>query len=162
MERLLGQGGFGLVYLAYDEQLRRYVAVKVPHDRLIRGQRMPSSISRRPATSPAWTIPTSSPSTTSAGRTSIPASSSRSSSTARTSLPGSAAGRYTWRQAAELVVTVAEALHHAHKQGLVHRDVKPGNILIDPTGKPFVVDFGLALREEDLGKGPRYAGTPPT
>ena len=58
------------------------------------------------------------------------------------------------------MATVAEALHYAHKQGLVHRDIKPGNILLDKSGKPFVADFGLALREQDVGKGPRYAGTP--
>ena len=56
------------------------------------------------------------------------------------------------------MATVAEALHYAHKRGLVHRDVKPGNILIDNDGKPHVVDFGLALREENIGKGPKYAG----
>src|SRR5207237_5042467 len=53
-------------------------------------------------------------------------------------------------ESVELVITVAEALHHAHKQGLVHRDVKPGNILLDRSGKPFVSDFGLALREQDV------------
>ena len=68
--------------------------------------------------------------------------------------------RLSIHEAVELVATVAEALHHAHKQGLVHRDIKPGNILLDKSGKPFVADFGLALREQDVGKGPRYAGTP--
>lgn len=63
-------------------------------------------------------------------------------------------------ETAELVATIAEALHYAHRQGLVHRDIKPGNILIDTTGKPFVVDFGLALREEEYGKGSSGGGTP--
>src|SRR5262249_14683811 len=68
--------------------------------------------------------------------------------------------RLALHEAVGLVATVAEALHHAHKQGLVHRDIKPGNILLNRTGKPFVGDFGLALREQDAGRGPRCAGTP--
>jgi eukaryotic-like serine/threonine-protein kinase len=68
--------------------------------------------------------------------------------------------RLSIHETVELVATVAEALHFAHKQGLVHRDIKPGNLLLDRSGKPFVADFGLALREQDVGKGPRYAGTP--
>src|SRR5262249_29369429 len=62
---------------------------------------------------------------------------------------------------ARLVATVAEALHHAHLRGIIHRDVKPGNILLDTSGRPYVADFGLALREANFGSGgPCYPGTP--
>src|SRR5262249_5468964 len=68
--------------------------------------------------------------------------------------------RLSPRVAVELVAAVAEALHHAHKKGLFHRDVKPSNILLDQSGKPFVADFGLALSEADVGKVSRaLAGT---
>ena len=49
------------------------------------------------------------------------------------------------RDSAELVATIADALHYAHGRGLVHRDIKPANILIDSSGKPCVADFGLRL-----------------
>ena len=58
------------------------------------------------------------------------------------------------------MATVAEALHYAHTRGLVHRDIKPANILIDTSRQAFVADFGLALKEEDFGKGGGLAGTP--
>src|SRR4029077_17953737 len=62
---------------------------------------------------------------------------------------------------AELVATVAQALHYAHKKGIVHRDVKPGNVLLDFRGKPFVADFGLALKEGTVRRDTEFAGTPP-
>ena len=65
-----------------------------------------------------------------------------------------------FHESAALVATVAEALHHAHTTGLVHRDIKPANILIDGSGKAFVADFGLALKDEDFGRGGGIAGTP--
>ena len=65
-------------------------------------------------------------------------------------------------ESAELVATIAEALHHAHQHMVVHRDVKPANILIDAAGKPYLADFGLALKEEDFGSGLVWPARPPT
>jgi class 3 adenylate cyclase len=50
------------------------------------------------------------------------------------------------RDAAQLVLTLARALVYAHEQGVVHRDLKPNNILINRQGEPILMDFGLALR----------------
>src|SRR5262249_49499104 len=68
--------------------------------------------------------------------------------------------RPTFEEAVDLVIAVAEALHHAHRANLVHRDIKTENILLDGKGQPVVADFGLALHEQDYGQGPVCAGTP--
>jgi serine/threonine-protein kinase len=52
--------------------------------------------------------------------------------------------RLEWREALRIVGRVAQALHHAHTQGVVHRDVKPANIMILPSGEPKIMDFGIA------------------
>ncbi len=67
------------------------------------------------------------------------------------------------RTAAGLVQTLAEVIEFAHQRGVLHRDLKPGNVLVDSSGQPFVTDFGLAKRvyddKERTGAG-ALLGTP--
>jgi serine/threonine-protein kinase len=68
------------------------------------------------------------------------------------------------RRSAELVATIARAVHHAHQRGVLHRDLKPGNILLDEEGRPYVGDFGLARRidlDSDLTRTSMLVGSPP-
>jgi serine/threonine-protein kinase len=69
----------------------------------------------------------------------------------------------TFRQIAALLARVADAVHFAHKRGLIHRDIKPSNIFIQRDGKPKVLDFGVALGrigEGTAGGERQLIGTP--
>src|SRR5262249_1538571 len=67
-----------------------------------------------------------------------------------------------FRKVAELGVQAAEALDHAHQLGIVHRDIKPGNLMLDGRGNLWVTDFGLAhmqQREANLTMTGEMVGT---
>ena len=58
--------------------------------------------------------------------------------------------RPSWEQAVEITVGIADALAHAHATSIIHRDIKPGNVVIRPDGRPVVLDFGLGLAVADI------------
>jgi len=72
-----------------------------------------------------------------------------------------ATGPLEWREAFRIAGRLAEALHHAHARGIVHRDIKPGNVMILPTGDPKIMDFGIAkLASSQLTAAGEFFGTP--
>ena len=59
--------------------------------------------------------------------------------------------RLNVRARLELMVRICDAVSHAHQRGVIHRDLKPGNILVDRAGQPKILDFGVAqLTDRDV------------
>jgi serine/threonine protein kinase len=160
VEKVLGQGGFGVVYLAHDEQLQRFVAIKIPHCGLISRPEDAEAYLAEARTVASLEHPNIVPVHDVGCTSDHPCFIVSKYIEGDTLARRIKAERPSVAEGLELVATVAETLHYAHRKGVVHRDIKPGNILLDPTGKPYVADFGLALKDEDVGRGPRRVGTP--
>jgi eukaryotic-like serine/threonine-protein kinase len=159
VRRALGQGGYGRVYLAHDSDLDRLVAIKVPIAEKISPFMDIEGYLREARTlarlSHPHIVPVHDVGHTDDGLCYI---------VSRYMEGGDLAARlkesrYTSYEAAGLVACLAEALHYAHIQDLVHRDIKPANILLDADGEPSLADFGLALKEENQGRGAGFVGT---
>jgi WD40 repeat protein/serine/threonine protein kinase len=146
----LGSGGFGTVFRAYDPRLDRDVALKILHPEAFgsllaveRFQREARAMARlhHPHIVPVYDAVQSGPhhfiaSALIRGRT------------LASSIPD---GGLAPRRAVRLAIQLVEALAYAHKEGVLHRDVKPSNILIDVHDTLYLMDFGLAGRTEAGG-----------
>ena len=157
----LGGGGFGTVYLCHDTQLDRPVAVKV-----IRGGAEVSQTGAEPFLQEARRLAQlSHPGIVAVHDVGLEGGQVY---IVSDFLEGPDLGRWlkdnrpSWQEAARIVAAVADALAHAHARLIVHRDVKPANIIITQDRGPVLVDFGLGLDEAGAG-GPELgmiSGTP--
>lgn len=141
----LGRGTFGTVWKARDTRLDRLVAIKIPHRDTLTPEDMEPFL--REARSVAQLRH---PNIVGVHESGIEGQtvyivcdlidgvtlSDRLSS-----------GPLDARTAVDMAILIAEGMQHAHEQGVIHRDLKPGNILIDNSDGPHIADFGLAKRE---------------
>lgn len=145
--RELGRGGQAVVWLAEDTRFGREVALKVAprppgaEDLAPRLRREAQAASRvsHPGLCPIYDV----------------GADERQAWIAMRYVPGETLERRIARgaqdslaQRLEWLESIARALHEAHEAGIVHRDVKPGNIMLEPTGQPVLLDFGIARGDE--------------
>jgi len=143
--RELGIGKFGSVWLALDTQLDRTVAIKIPRKGALDAEE--TTLFLRDARAQAQLKHPGIVSVHEVGREKDILYIVSDYVEGANLKEWLSSQRLSFREAGELIVKVAAALHHAHESGVVHRDLKPGNIMLDHDGQPHVIDFGLAKRD---------------
>ncbi len=156
IERKLGQGGLGVVYAAHDEKLNRRVVIKVLR------RRADERVRRRVLDEARHTAALSDPAVVTVfsvlDETDPPA-------IVMEFVEGFPLDRFAaqlnFEQKARLLREVARGLSVAHARGLIHRDLKPDNVMVGPDLRPRILDFGLALSLEEASRQERgFEGTP--
>lgn len=152
IKRAVASGGMGTVYEAIQEQPRRTVALKLMRPGLLapaarRRFEYEAQILarlRHPAIAQVYEAGTHRFAGPGGREEEVPYFAMEFVPDARTLTEYAAAKKLTIGQRLELFAEVCDAVHHGHQKGIVHRDLKPGNILIDSSGRPKVIDFGVA------------------
>ncbi len=162
IRKRLGSGGFGTVYLAHDPVLDRDVALKVPQSSVLENPGAKERFLREPKAAAQLQHPNIVPifDTGTDGEHHYIASAFIEGKTLQETI---ALDRLDFRHSAELVRKLAGALDYAHSKGVVHRDVKPANVMVDNSGQPMLMDFGLAHlqeSEDQLTRDGAVMGTP--
>jgi serine/threonine protein kinase len=156
IERKLGQGGLGVVYAAHDEKLNRRVVIKVLR------RHADEQVRRRVLDEARHTAALSDPAVVTVfsvlDETDPPA-------IVMEFVEGYPLDRFAaqlnFEQKAQLLREVARGLSVAHARGLIHRDLKPDNVIVGPDMRPRILDFGLALSLEEASRqGRGFEGTP--
>jgi predicted Zn finger-like uncharacterized protein len=158
----LGQGTFGAVYRAFDAILKREVAIKLPHAAALALDGVGERFLREAEAAAQLHHPNIVPVHDAGvcdGQLYI-ASAFIDGQTLQSAMRDQPLDH---RRAARLIMKLADALAYAHDKGIVHRDVKPGNVMLDSQDEPYVMDFGLARWEQagsQLTQDGSLLGTP--
>ena len=147
----LGAGAFGTVYRAFDPQLQREVALKVPNAGVLDSPKRVERFLREARSAANLTHPHIVPVFDAGqdGERYYIASAFIDGKSLADTIPE---GGTDFRRAATLARELAEALGYAHGQGVVHRDVKPANCLVDAADGLHLADFGLAAKSDDTSE----------
>lgn len=160
IKSLLGKGGFGSVVLAFDQQLDRQVAIKFPHKSLELDQQEIDLQLHEARTIAKLDHPNIIPVHDVGTSDGYPFYLVAKYVAGKDLAQRMRESKIEYEDVARIVAEIADALDYSHQKGIVHRDVKPSNILVGDDGHMYLVDFGLAVGAQGFAGALLFAGTP--